>query len=90
MVLGLMEGTGTASLREHQFPVRYWIMVFADQRGKRGKGKVEMPSMEAVCLVDNSQLTLELEGGESIDVAVVATGLGPVVEVETTGPIPGF
>ncbi len=90
MVLGIMEGIGIATLREHQFPVRYWILVFADQRGKRCKGQVEMPSMEAVCLVNNSQLTLELEGGVSINIAVVATGLGPVVDVEGTGPVPDF
>jgi len=90
MVLGLLEGTGIASLREHQFPVRYWITIFADQRGKRGVGKVEMPSLEAVRRVENSELTVELEGGESMSVLVVATRLGPVVDVQSTGPIPGY
>jgi len=90
MILGLMEGTGIARLGEHRFPVRYWITVSIDQRGKRGRGKVEMPSMDAVHLVANSQLTLELEGTGSMNVLVVATALGPVVDVESTGPIPGY
>jgi hypothetical protein len=85
-----MEGTGIAKLGEHQFPVRYWITVSIDQRGKRGKGQVEMPSMEAVRLVDNSQLTLELDAGGSMNIVVVATGVGPVVSVESTGPFPGY
>lgn len=90
MILGLMEGTGIARLGEHQFPVRYWITVSIDQRGKRGKGQVEMPSMEAVRLVDRSQLTLELESGASMNISVVATAHGPVMAVESTGAIPGY
>jgi len=85
-----MEGTGIASVREHQFPVRYWITVSADRRGRKGRGKLEMPSMEAVRLVDNSQFTLQLENGGSFELVVTATGSGPVLDVESIGPIPGY
>ena len=89
MVLDIMEGVGTAS-GEHRYPVRYWITIFSDQRGIRGKGKLELPSPETARLVGKSKLRLDLDSGTSMDLQVVALGDGPVVTVESLGKVPGY
>ena len=89
MVLDHMEGVGVVA-GERRYPVRYWITIFADQRGIRGKGKLEMPSPEAARLAGTSTLTLELESGQSMDVQFTAIGDGPVVSVESRGRVPGY
>jgi len=90
LVLGTLEGAGMAFAGERQFPVRYWITVFAGRGGMRGRGKIEMPTLEAVRAIGNSQFKLELENGQSITVLVTATSTGPIVDIESTGPIPGY
>jgi hypothetical protein len=89
MVLDHMEGVGVVA-GEHRYPVRYWITIFYDQRGIRGKGKLEMPSPEAVRQAGTSTLTLEMESGQSMDVQFTAVGDGPVVSVESRGKVPGY
>ena len=90
MVLGLMEGVGTVVGEQHRFPVRFWITVFSDRRGVWGKGKMELPSLDAVKRVEGSRLALELENGQSMDVLVKSRGDDLVMSVESTGKVPGY
>jgi hypothetical protein len=92
-LLGTLIGQGTAIVGHKQFErIPYFISVSQTSNRKSGAGRIEMASMhDTMDVFRLGTLTLKLRTGDRVDlIGLKAIEPSTVIEVRTTGPIPGY
>ena len=92
-LLGELTGQGAVIVGGKRFEgIPYYISVSRTRNKISGAGRIEMPSIDDIKeMFRFGRVTLELQTGERVELkAVEAIEPSTVVEVRTTGPIPGY